>query len=51
MSKHLLEIVDEGDGDGPYGACSCGWQTPPMASMHDVVRVYAAHTRRDEENG
>lgn len=33
MSEHLLEIVDEGEGDGPYGVCSCGWTTPPMASM------------------
>lgn len=41
--SHELEIVDEGD--GPYGDCSCGWQTPIMASMHDVARLYNAHTK------
>lgn len=49
MSEHLLEIVDEGTGEGPYGVCSCGWQTPPMASMHDVARLYNAHTKGEGE--
>ena len=45
--SHELEIVDEGA--GPYGDCSCGWQTPIMASMHDVARLYNAHTKGETE--
>ena len=44
--SHWLEIVDEGD--GPYGDCACGWQTPIQPSMHDVARLFVAHKERGE---